>query len=35
MPGSNRRSRNHHRAGAVSALLVAALSIALAACGSS
>src|SRR2546421_3182523 len=35
MPGSNGRRRNHHRAGALSVLLVAALSIALAACGSS
>src|SRR5439155_21440099 len=34
MPGSNERRRNHHRAG-VSAMLVAALSITLAACGSS
>lgn len=35
MPGSNGRRRNHHRAGATSALLVAVLSIVLAACGSS
>jgi osmoprotectant transport system substrate-binding protein len=35
MPGSIGRRRNHYRAGAMSAVLVAVLSIALAACGSS
>ena len=35
MPGSIGRRRNHYRAGAMSAVLVAILSIALAACGSS
>ena len=35
MEGSSRRRRNHHRAGALSVLLVAGLSIALGACGSS
>jgi osmoprotectant transport system substrate-binding protein len=35
MPRSSGRRRNHHRAGTLSVLLVAALSITLAACGSS
>ena len=35
MPGSNGRRRNHHRAGALWAGIVVALSIGLAACGSS
>jgi osmoprotectant transport system substrate-binding protein len=35
MPSSNGRRRNHHRAGALWAVLVVALSIGLAACGSS
>jgi osmoprotectant transport system substrate-binding protein len=35
MPGSNGRRRNHHRLAVLTALIVAALSVALTACGSS